>query len=109
MRDKQVLALIYLPYIYPYSAIIKSVINYRNTLTTLFTKGEAHCRNIALHPSSILVTLYNSLVLPHFNYCLLIWGACSNVGKLSDLQKMIPRTVICSGYIAHTDPIFLKL
>ena len=60
-------------------------------------------------PISTLVTLYNSLIMPHINYCLLIWGASSNVNKLCLLQKKILRMVTASNYIAHTEPIFKNL
>ena len=30
-------------------------------------------RNV--YPESVLVTIYNTLVLPHFHYCLLLWGS----------------------------------
>ena len=66
---------------------------------------------------NIFPFLYNSLVLLHFNYCLLIWGAGSTVVKLSLLKKgylflriYCALIVTCSGrgYFAHTEPIFKK-
>ena len=27
------------------------------------------------YPEEILLTLYNTLILPHLNYCILLWGA----------------------------------
>ena len=27
------------------------------------------------YPKSVLVTIYNTLILPHFHYCLLLWGS----------------------------------
>ena len=30
-------------------------------------------RNV--YAESVLVTLYNTLILPHFHYCLLLWGS----------------------------------
>ena len=29
----------------------------------------------SVYPFSVLLTLYNTLVLPHFNYCILSWGS----------------------------------
>ena len=60
-------------------------------------------------PISTLVTLYNSLIMPHINYCLLIWGASSNVNRLCLLQKKILQMVTASNYIDHTEPIFKNL
>ena len=31
-------------------------------------------RNV--YPESVLITIYNTLILPHFHYCLLLWGVC---------------------------------
>ena len=33
----------------------------------------------------ILLTLYNTLILPHLNYCILLWGV--NTGNIPKLQK----------------------
>ena len=60
-----------------------------------------------LLPRSILITLYNSLVLPHLNYGILTWGSKSN--RLDKLHKCALRTVTNSKYNAHTEPIFKKL
>ena len=61
-------------------------------------------------PSDVLHTLYNSLIMPHFHYCLLTWGSTIRNGhKLHLLQKKALRLVDNSHYIAYTDPIFKKL
>ena len=28
----------------------------------------------AIYPSAVVQTLYNTLILPYFNYCILVWG-----------------------------------
>ena len=61
-------------------------------------------------PSDVLQTLYNSLIMPHFHYCLLTWGSTIKTGhKLHLLQKKALRLIDKSHYIAHTEPIFKKL
>ena len=50
------------------------------------------------------LTLYNSLILPHINFNLLIWGHQSN--KIFKLQKRAIRSITNSPYNAHTDPLF---
>ena len=62
-----------------------------------------------------LLLLYNTMVLPHLQYCLLIWGnfaGDSNL-KLRDeitrLQKSLVRIVSNSGRISHADPLFARL
>ena len=58
-------------------------------------------------PSDVLQTLYNSLRMPHFHYCLLTWGSTIKTGhKLHLLQKKALRLIDKSHYIAHTEPIF---
>ena len=46
-------------------------------------------------PKYILKTMYNALVVPHFNYSILLWGFNSN--RL--------RIITCSKYNAHTEPL----
>ena len=61
-------------------------------------------------PCDVLQTLYNSLIMLHFDYCLLAWGSTIKNGyKLHLLQKKAVRNINNSHYIAHTDPIFKKL
>ena len=36
-------------------------------------------------PNNILLTIYNTLILPHINYCLLSWGSKSD--KIFQLKK----------------------
>ena len=48
-------------------------------------------------PSNILRIIYNSLILPHLNYCLLIWGY-DNLCRLHLLQKKAVRYITGSGY-----------
>ena len=55
-------------------------------------------------PISVLRTLYNTLILPHFHYCILSWGF--RMGRLKFLQKRAVRVMSGSRYNAHTDPLF---
>ena len=55
-------------------------------------------------PIHILITIYNTLILSHLNYCLLSWGA--NSDSLFGLQKKAVRVITLNHYKAHTDPIF---
>ena len=58
-------------------------------------------------PLSILKTLYNSLILPHINYGLTIWGY--NLNRIFILQKKAIRLINKSKYNCHTDPLFYSL
>ena len=59
-----------------------------------------------IYPQSVLLLLYNTLVVSHFNYCLLIWGSkITNGHSLHKLQKKALRIINNCDYVAHTEPI----
>ena len=57
-------------------------------------------------PQHIKVIIYNTLVLPHLNYCITAWGFHSS--RVITLQKKAVRIITCNKYNAHTDPLFKK-
>ncbi len=58
-------------------------------------------------PVSTKLTIYNSLVLSHINYGLLLWGySCK---RIELLQKKAVRTISLSKYNSHTEPILKHL
>ena len=51
--------------------------------------------------------LYNTLLVPHTNYCLMTWGfQCQ---RINQLQKRSIRIITLSNSNSHTDPLFKKL
>ena len=58
-------------------------------------------------PIRIKLTLYNSLIQPHLNYGILIWG--HNCDRILQLQKKVIRIISLSNYNAHTEPLFKSL
>ena len=54
-------------------------------------------------PGYTLKTLYNSLIVPHFNYSVLSWGFHTN--RLSKLQKRAVIIISSSEYNSHTEPV----
>ena len=62
-------------------------------------------------PKNILLSLYNTLVLPHLNYCSIIWGSCSKylLDRILKLQKRVVRIITNSSFLAHTKPLFISL
>ena len=59
-----------------------------------------------IYPQSILIMIYKALIIPHFNYCLLIWGSKISEGhRLHLLQKKALRIIVSEDYRAHTEPI----
>ena len=60
----------------------------------------------SVYPLAVLLTLYNTLVLPYFNYCILSWGSkIKENHQLYLLQKKAVRIITHSNYIAHTEPL----
>ena len=62
-----------------------------------------------------LLHLYNTMVLPHIQYCLINWGDfegdhnCKLGKRLLTLQKCLVRIVCGAGRISHADPLFAHL
>jgi hypothetical protein len=57
-------------------------------------------------PTVTLLVIYNSLILPHILYGILLWGLKSS--KLTKLQKRAMRIITKSKRNVHTDPLFKK-
>ena len=58
-------------------------------------------------PLSNLRTLYNALVLPHFQFSISNWEF--NANKIVRLQKRAIRVITNSKYNAHVEPLLKKL
>ena len=58
-------------------------------------------------PYKTLITNYNSLVQPHFDYCSSVWGSCSKSlsQKLQKLQSRAARVITFSNYDHSTDEL----
>ena len=65
----------------------------------------------SLITSKLLLTLYNSLILPYLSYCNMIWslGSSTQLHKLIILQKRFVRIISNANYLSHTDPVFYSL
>ena len=56
------------------------------------------------------MNLYNTLILPHINYGILLWGAKVNKDHKMDLpQNKSVRLLTSKYYIAHSEHIFKDL
>ena len=62
-------------------------------------------------PQSTLLSIYNSLVQPHFDYCSLVWGNCGKTlsNKLQKSQNRAARVITSSSYDADVNSLFDKL
>ena len=60
----------------------------------------------SVYQLSALLTLYNTPVLPYFNYGILTWvSIIKEDHHLHKLQKKAVRKITQSDYIAHTEPL----
>ena len=57
----------------------------------------------SMYPTSILNSIYNTLILSNINYCILSWG--SQIDKMHSIQKRAIRNVSKSDFGAHTEPL----
>ena len=62
-----------------------------------------------IYPQCILLTLYNTLIMPHLHYSLLTWGSSIKEKHPHLLQKKALRIITHNDYIAHTEPIYKEL
>ena len=62
-------------------------------------------------PLESMKILYNSLIFPHYSYCLEAWGAClpKYLKRIKVIQKKAVRTVCKSHWLSHTEPRMKKL
>ena len=76
------------------------VIADRHTLTVNWLIGRVH-RLKHLLPKRILSLLYYSLVLPHLDYCNVIWGRTTqtNLQKLQTLQNRYARMILNAEFL----------
>ena len=82
--------------------------NHVNILTNKLSKiiGILH-RYKSIYPKHILLTIYNSLFIPHVNFGSLVWG--TTIERISKFHKKALRTITHSNYIAHTEPLLKGL
>ena len=58
-------------------------------------------------PENVLLTIYNTLIIPHLNYWILTWRF--NSDRILKIQKNTVRSITLSKCNAHTEPIFKTL
>ena len=55
-------------------------------------------------PYKVLTSLYYTLIHPHLNYMILLWGQDNDI--VLKKQKQALRLIHCSHYLSHTDPLY---
>ena len=91
--------------------ILDENLNWKDHINKISTKISRVtgilCKMKHSMPPFILKTIYNSLIVPHLTYGILVWG--SNTSYLFKLQKKTIRTITKSKYNEHTEPLFKML
>ena len=59
-------------------------------------------------PSDVLLTLYNSLILPHLYYEITLWGY-NNLDGILRIKKKAVRIITNSTSYTHSEPLFKML
>lgn len=75
-------------------------------------KGLRMLRNVrTLLTIPQLVSLYQALVMPHFDYCSILWGNCGSTlkTKVQKLQNRAARIITRSGYEIRSSEILSSL
>jgi hypothetical protein len=95
--------------------IIDENLSWKNHIT--YIKGKIS-KNIGIInrlkyrvSEGILLSLYDTLVLPYLNYCNIVWAnnKTTRLQPLVLLQKRAMRLITTSAHNAHTIPLFSKL
>ena len=60
-----------------------------------------------LIPVCIINMLYNTLILPHIIYGIMVWGYQGN--RLNKIQKKAITIITSNRYNSHTEPLFKQL
>ena len=58
-------------------------------------------------PQQTLISVYNAIILPHFDYCSLVWDNCYNYSleKLQKLQNRAARVITGKSYEVRSNDI----
>ena len=76
-----------------------------HTISNKMSKTIGILNNLKHHiPLNILITIYNTLILPHINYAILSWEFKSD--RILKLQKKTVCIITPSKFNAHNEPIF---
>ena len=86
--------------------------NQISAIVTKVSKGIGMLRRMKAYvPQKILITVYKALILPHFDYCSLVWENCSNylLDKLEKMQNRTARIITGKSYEVRSAEILKEL
>ncbi len=82
------------------------------TTVSKVSKGIGMLRRIkSCVPKRTLIKVYNAIILPHFDYCSLVWSNCSDylLDTLQKMQNRAARIITGRPYDIPTKEIFREL
>lgn len=83
-----------------------------DNVVTKVSKGIGMMRRMKKFvPKSTLVRVYNAIILPHFDYCSLVWDNCSDylIEKLQKFQNRAARVITGRTYETRTSDVLEEL
>ena len=86
---------------------IPDILNKTSNMIT--DKIKTHSRKgFTVYIKLFLINKYDPICsTPHISYCLKCWGF--NQERIFKLQKKAMRIICSSGYLSHSEPLFIKL
>ena len=75
----------------------------------LFSDGHSALELSIKHflPKWSKMMFYNAYIMPHFDYCVTVWGDCSDLNKLTKLQKQAARIILDCTFKGHV--LYIKV
>ena len=86
--------------------------NHINASVSKISKGIGILRRMKPYvPKFALKHVHNALILPHFDYCSLVWDTCSNdlIEKLQKMQNRAARVITGKSYETRSIEILTEL
>ena len=86
--------------------------NQIDEITTKVSGGIGMLRRMKAYvPQETLKRVYNALIMPHFDYCSLVWDNCSKylLEKLQKLQNRVARVISGKSYETRSSEILKYL
>ena len=83
-----------------------------DNIQTKISKGIGMLRRMKkIVPITALKKVYNAIILPHFDYCSLVWDNCSDylIDKLQKLQNRAARVITGATYETRSHDVLKEL
>ena len=81
-----------------------------NRVYKKITSNLALLRRIKQYlPQWSRILFYNAYIMPHLDFCVTVWGNCSDMTKLLKLQKQAARIILDCNIMTPSNEMFNKL